>query len=104
MTRAHIGVTVLLSILVGWFVFDGASSLIALPELYVQLGADLATVPWVALWAAVVLPVAIFVTAAITARRQALTRYTLVLIVALAATAAVRLSLIAVASGSIQLF
>lgn len=104
MTRAHVGITALLSILVGWFVFDGASSLIGLPQLYAQLGVDVDSIPWVALWAAAVLPVVIFLAAAIVARRQSLTRYVLVLIVALAATAAVRLSLIAVVSGSIQLF
>lgn len=103
MTRAHIGVLALLSALVGWFVFDGISSLVGLPALYAQLGVEPNRVPWVALWAGVVLPVALYVVAAIVARRQPLTRFTLVLIVAITAIAAVRLSLIALATGSILL-
>lgn len=103
MTRAHVGVAALLALLVGWFVFDGAASLIGLPALYAQLGVDPARVPWVALWAGVVLPVVLYVVAVVVARRQSLTRFTLVLIVALAATAAVRLSIIALATGSILL-
>lgn len=103
MTRTHAGVAALLSLLVGWFVFDGVSSLVGLPALYAQLGVDPARVPWVALWAGVVLPVVLYVAAVVVARRQSLTRFTLVLIVALAATAAVRLSLIALATGSILL-
>mgnify|MGYP001806674441 FL=1 len=103
MTRAHVGVAALLSALVGWFVFDGVASLIGLPALYAQLGVDPARVPWVALWAGVVLPVVLYAVAVIIARRQSLTRFTLVLIVALAATAALRLSLIALATGSILL-
>jgi hypothetical protein len=58
-------------------------------------------VPWAALWAGVLLPVVFFVAAVVIARRESITRFTLVLIVALAATAAVRLSLIAAATGSI---
>lgn len=103
MTRAHIGVAALLSALVGWFVFDGVASLLGLPALYAQLGVDPERVPWVALWAGVVLPIVVYLAAVIVARRQSLTRFTLVLIVALAATAAVRLSLIALATGSILL-
>ena len=101
MTRNHVGVAALLSIIVGWFVFDGIASLIGLPALYAQLGVDAAGVPWVALWAGVLMPVVLFAAAVVVARRQSLTRFTLVLIVALAATAAVRLSLIAAATGSI---
>ncbi len=101
-TRAHIGVAALLSIIVGWFVFDGVSSLIGLPALYEQLGvAD--QVPWLALWLGVVHPVVFFVAAIAVGRRMTLTRFTLVLIVAIAVSAASRLTLIAVATGSILL-
>lgn len=103
MTRAHVGVAALLSLLVGWFVFDGVASLIGLPALYAQLGVDPARVPWAALWAGVVLPIVLYAAAVLVARRLTLTRFTLVLIVALTATAAVRLSLIALATGSILL-
>lgn len=103
MTRAHVGVAALLSLVVGWFVFDGVSSLVGLPALYAQLGVDPAQVPWLALWAGVVLPVVLYLVAVVVARRQSLTRFTLVLMVALAATAALRLSLIALATGSILL-
>lgn len=105
MSRAHAGVAALLSIVVGWFVFDGVSSLIGLPALYEQLsnqlGLEAVPVPWFALWAGVLVPVVFFIGAVVVARRESLTRFTLVLIVALAATAAVRLSLIAAATGSI---
>ena len=103
MTRAHVGVAALMSIIAGWFVFDGVSSLIGLPALYAQLGADPSAVPWVPLWAGVVLPIVFYAVAVVVARRQTVTRFTLVLIVALAATATVRLSLIALATGSILL-
>lgn len=104
MTRTHVGVAALLSLVVGWFVFDAVSSLMGLPALYAQLGVDPANVPWVALWAGVIVPVVFYAVAVIVGRRLSLTRFTLVLIVALAATATVRLSLIALATGSITLF
>lgn len=104
MTRSHVGVAALLSLVVGWFVFDAVSSLVGLPELYAQLGVDPANVPWAALWAGVLVPVVFYALAVIVGRRLSLTRFTLVLIVALAATATVRLSLIALATGSITLF
>ncbi|MBA4246859.1 MAG: hypothetical protein C0444_00990 [Microbacterium sp.] len=104
MTRTHVGVAALLSLVVGWFVFDAVSSLVGLPAYYALLGVDPANVPWVALWAGVIVPVVFYAVAVIVARRLSLTRFTLVLIVALAATATVRLSLIALATGSITLF
>ncbi len=102
MTRAHWGVAALLSAIVGWFVFDGVSSLVGLPALYEQLGvAD--QVPWVALWLGALHPIVVFVAGVMVARRMPLTRFTLVLIVAIAAIAATRLTVIAVATGSILL-
>lgn len=103
MTRAHWGVTALLSAFIGWFVFDGLSSLVGLPELYSQLGVEPDRVPWFALWLGVVQPVVFFLAAIMVGRRLSLTRFTLVLIVALAAIAATRLTIIAVATGSILL-
>ena len=38
MTRTHIGVAALLSLVVGWFVFDAVSSLVGLPALARQAG------------------------------------------------------------------
>ena len=102
MTRAHWGVAALLSALVGWFVFDGVSSLVGLPALYEQLGVA-EQVPWVALWLGVAHPIVFFIAAVMVGRRMTLTRFTLVLIVAIAASAATRLSVIAVATGSILL-
>jgi len=103
MTRAHWGVTALMSALVGWFVFDGVSSLVGLPVLYEQLGVAADQVPWALLWLGVVHPVIFFVIAIVVGRRLSLTRFTLVLLVALTATAATRLTIIAVATGSILL-
>ncbi len=101
-TRAHWGVAALLSAIVGWFVFDGVSSLVGLPALYEQLGV-VDQVPWVALWIGVAHPIVFFVAAVMMGRRMTLTRFTLVLIVAIAASAATRLTVIAVATGSILL-
>lgn len=103
MTRAHWGVAALISALVGWFVFDGVSSLVGLTALYEQLGVASDQVPWVILWLGVLHPVVFFVLAIVVGRRMTLTRFTLVLLVALAATATTRLSIIAVATGSILL-
>ncbi len=103
MTRAHWGVVALISALVGWFVFDGVSSLVGLPALYDQLGVASDQVPWVILWLGVVHPVVFFIIAIVVGRRLTLTRFTLVLLVALAAMATTRLSIIAVATGSILL-
>ncbi len=102
MTRAHWGVTALLSAIVGWFVFDGVSSLVGLPALYEQLGV-VEQVPWLALWLGVAHPIVYFVAGVMVGRRMTLTRFTLVLIVAIAASAATRLTMIAVATGSILL-
>lgn len=103
MTRAHWGVIALVSALVGWFVFDGVSSLVGLPALYEQLGVAADQVPWVILWLGVVHPVVFFVLAIVVGRRLTLTRFTLVLLVGIAATATTRLSIIAAATGSILL-
>ncbi len=103
MTRAHVGVAALLSVLVGWFVLDAISSLVVFPLELAQLGLDAGPVLLAALWAGVVLPIVLYAVAVVVARRQSLPRFTLVLIVALTATAAVRLSLIAGATGAILL-
>lgn len=103
MTRQHYGVAALLSIVVGWFVFDGVSSLIGLPAFYAQLGVPANEVPWLALWLGVVQPVVFFVAGIAIGRRRPLTQFALVLITALAVSAAARLTIIAVATGSITL-
>lgn len=103
MTRAHLVVAALLAMIVGWFVFDGVSSLVGLPALYEQLGVEPDRVPWLALWLGVAHPVVYFVAGVMIGRRMTLTRFTLVLIVALAAIATTRLTVIAVATGSILL-
>jgi hypothetical protein len=98
---ARVIVTVLLGLVAAWFLFDGVSSLIGLPELLTELGGEASEIPWVPLWLGAIQPAVIFVVAALVARRQPLARYTLVLIVALAVTATARLSLIAVATDSL---
>lgn len=97
------GVIALLSIVAGWFVWDAVGSLVSLPQLYAQLGiAD--EVPWVVLWLGVVQPVVLYAAALVVATRQPLARAALVLLAALGAIAAVRLSIIAVATGTITIF
>lgn len=100
MTRAHYGVAALLSIVVGWFVFDAVASLIAFPAALASQGDEPSAALWVLLWAGVLLPVLLFGAAIAVGRRQPLPRFALVMIVALATTAALRISLIAVAAGS----
>lgn len=96
------GVAALLSLVAAWFVWDAVGSLVSLPQLYEQLGiAD--DVPWVALWLGVVQPVVLYAAALVIAARQPLARGTLVLLAGLAAIAAMRLSTIAVATGTITL-
>lgn len=97
------GVIALLSIVAGWFVWDAVGSLVSLPQLYAQLGiAD--EVPWVVLWLGVVQPVVIYAAALVVATRQPLARAALVLLASLGAIAALRLSIIAVATGTITIF
>lgn len=97
------GVIALLSIVAGWFVWDAVGSLVSLPQLYEQLGiAD--EVPWVVLWLGVVQPVVIYAAALVVATRQPLARAALVLLASLGAIAALRLSIIAVATGTITIF
>lgn len=96
------GVFALLSLVVGWFVWDAVGSLVSLPQLYEQLGiAD--EVPWVPLWLGVVQPVVLYGAALAIASRQPLARAALVLLASLGAIAALRLSIIAVATGTITL-
>jgi len=96
----RVAVTVVLGLLAAWFLFDGVSNLLALPQQLAALGLADRT-PWVALWASMLAPPLLFALGVLVARRQQLTRFTLVLIVALAVIATTRLSLIASASALI---
>jgi|GEM_PF-1744193 len=96
------GVAALLSLVAAWFVWDAVGSLVSLPQLYEQLGiAD--DVPWIALWLGVAQPVVLYAAALVIASRQPLARGTFVLLAGLAAIAAMRLSIIAVATGTITI-
>ncbi|MDO9591250.1 MAG: hypothetical protein Q7J04_08925 [Microcella sp.] len=97
------GVAALLSIVVGWFVWDAVGSLVSLPQLYAQLGIADDEVPWVALWLGVVQPVSLYAAALAIAARQPLARAALVMVASLGAIAALRLSIIAVATGTITI-
>jgi hypothetical protein len=96
------GVMALLSIIVGWFVWDAVGSLVSLPQLYEQLGIA-EQVPWVILWLGVVQPVSLYAAALVIAARLPLARATVVLLASLGAIAALRLSIIAVATGTVAL-
>lgn len=100
MTRAHYGVAALLSIVVGWFVLNAVGSLVAFPAALASQGDEPSMTLWALLWAGVLLPVLLFASAIVVARRQPLPRFALVIIVALTATAALRISIIALAAGS----
>jgi hypothetical protein len=99
---ARIAVTIVLGLLGAWFLFDGISNLLAFPQQLEAFGIAERT-PWLILWASVVAPPVIFAVAALIGRRQPVTRYTLVLIVALCVMATTRLSLIAAAGASVSL-
>lgn len=90
-------VTIVLGLLAAWFLFDGVANLLALPQQLDALGVADRT-PWVVLAASVLAPPVLFALGVLVGRRQPVTRYTLVLIVALAVIATTRLSLIAAAS------
>ncbi len=93
-------VTLALGVVCVWFVWDGLSSLIALPEQYSAYGFE-DQIPWAILWVGVLMPVVVFMAAAVGARSLAITAYTLVLIVALCVIATTRLSLIAAAGAAL---
>ncbi|GAA1689990.1 hypothetical protein GCM10009792_07560 [Microcella alkalica] len=94
---SRVAVTIALGLLAAWFLFDGVSNLLALPQQLRALGLADRT-PWPVLAASVLAPPVIFALGLVVGRRQTLTRFTLVLIVALATIATTRLSLVAAAS------
>lgn len=100
---ARILVVVVLGVIAAWFLYDGIGSLVNLPQLFEQLGLADET-PWAALWLGAVQAPLLFAAAAVVAARQSVGRYALVLIATLGVIAAVRLSLIAVATGVITFF
>lgn len=93
----RVAVTIALGLLAAWFLFDGVSNLLALPQQLQALGLADRT-PWLVLAASVLAPPVVFALGLVVGRRQTLTRFTLVLIVALATIATTRLSLVAAAS------
>jgi hypothetical protein len=99
---AKIAVAIVLGLLAAWFLFDGVSNLLALPQQLAALGIADRT-PWVVLWSSAAMPPLIFAAAIIISRRLSVAHFTLVLIVALCVIATSRLSLIAAAGLAIQL-
>jgi len=97
---SRVGVVLLLGLVVAWFTWDAVGNLIALPELLTRLGLA-ESIPWPALVLGVAMPVVYYAAAIIVGARLPLARLTLVLIVSLAAIAATRLTLIAVATGAL---
>ncbi|MFN3707927.1 hypothetical protein [Microcella sp.] len=100
---ARILLVVVFGVIAAWFLYDGIGSLVNLPQLFGQLGIAAET-PWAALWLGAVQAPVIFTAAALAARRLPVGRYALVLIATLGVIAALRLSLIAVATGVITVF
>lgn len=97
---ARLAVIVLLGLVVAWFTWDAVGNLIALPELLTELGLA-ESVPWPALVLGVAMPAVYYAAAVVIGLRLTLARLTLVLMACLAAIAATRLSLIAVATGTL---
>jgi len=96
------GVTLVLGVLVAWFTWDAVGNLLALPELFTQLGlAD--EIPWAILVLGVAMPIVYYLAGVLIGIRLPLARLTLVLIASLAAIAATRMSLIAAVTGTITL-
>ncbi|WP_169080141.1 hypothetical protein [Microcella alkalica] len=102
MRAARIAVVVVMGLLAAWFLFDGVSNLLAFPQQLEAFGVADRT-PWGVLWASVLAPPLIFAAAVVLGWRQPVTRFTLVLIVALCVMATTRLSLIAVAGAAVTL-
>jgi len=98
---ARLGVILLLGLVVAWFTWDAVGNLIALPELLTGLGLE-QSIPWPVLVLGVAMPAVFYVAAVAIGVRLTLARLTLVLIACLAAIAATRLSLIAVATGTLM--
>ena len=98
---AHILVTVVLGLIAAWFLWDGIGNLLNLPAHFEELQLADQT-PWLVLWLGVAHPIVFFVLAVLAARRLPVGGYALVLIATLGAIAAVRLSLVAVATGTIS--
>jgi hypothetical protein len=98
---ARLGVVMLLGLVVAWFTWDAVGNLIALPELLTGLGLE-QSIPWPVLVLGVAMPAVFYVAAVAIGVRLTLARLTLVLIACLAAIAATRLSLIAVATGTLM--
>jgi len=97
---ARLVVVVLLGLIVAWFTWDAVGNLVALPELLTQLGLA-ESIPWPALVLGVVMPAVFYAAAIVIGARLVIARLTLVLITSLAVIAATRLSLIAVATGTL---
>jgi len=98
---ARLGVILLLGLVVAWFTWDAVGNLIALPELLTELGLE-QSIPWPVLVLGVAMPAVFYAAAVAIGVRLTLARLTLVLIACLAAIAATRLSLIAVATGTLM--
>lgn len=95
-SRASVIVVVaVFAILFGVEVFEAVSNLVALPLFYASLGLGDET-PWIVLVAGVALPVLAFAASLLVARGRALFARALILVVALAATNAIALTLAAV--------
>ncbi|RZT58119.1 hypothetical protein EV140_2359 [Microcella alkaliphila] len=97
---AHIVVTVIFGLIAAWFLFQGLSQLIEFPLVLEQQGVADST-PWAALWIGLLQVPVFFVGAVLVLRRRPIGQFALGLMVAVASIAAVRLSIIAIASGVI---
>lgn len=94
-SRASVVVVVaVFAILFGIEVFEAVSNLVALPVFYASLGLGDET-PWIVLIAGVALPVLAFAGSLVLARGRALFARALILVIALAATNAIALTLAA---------
>lgn len=97
---AHIVVTVIFGLISAWFLFQGLSQLIEFPIVLEQQGVADST-PWAALWIGLLQVPIIFIGAVLVLRRKPVGQFALGLMVSVTAIAALRLSIIAIASGVI---
>lgn len=90
---ATIVVAVVFAVLYGYALLQAVSNLIALPDVYAQLGIN-GSVPWPLLVVGVVIPPVLFVVAVLLGRGRTLTNRALILAAGLGATNAIFLSLV----------
>ncbi len=97
-SRGVLGLVVVVpfALLYAYDVWEAIANLVALPAFYDAYGLGAANIPWWLLWAGVLIPIAAFAIALVAGRGRAVFAQALVLVVGLAITAGLSISVLAV--------